>query len=321
MKVLVTGGNGFIGSHFIDRILSDFEGAKVVNVDKMTGVAGTWIDAKYGKNDAYTKVVCDINVMEECADLIGLDFDFCVHFAAESHVDNSLNNVDPFIKTNINGTLAVASYCNKRGIPMIHLSTDEVYGHLGSINCTKFRTDDPLEPRNPYAASKASAELMLNAYANTASTFEYYIVRPSNNYGPHQDVTKFLPKLFRSLYSGDIFPMYGSGDFYREWTWVGDTAHAIIKLMGLIPIDNGSVMNVSSNQIMSNFDLAMLVTEKMRKIKNDTVANIAFVKDPRGAAHDKVYMIEDTAGIKYLKLEDGIDAMLNEFFTSDNSAG
>lgn len=324
MKILVTGGNGFIGSNFIDYMLQKNPDYTIHNVDKMTSVAGTWIDEKWGDFKCYRKTELDINALEEnCRGLEDFnDVDVCVHFAAESHVDKSIDDVAPFILTNIQGTLAMAQFCDKRGIPMIHISTDEVYGHLESLNDDYFKTTDPLEPRNPYAASKASAELMLKAYANVSNTFQYYIIRPANNYGPHQDRTKFLPKLIHSLYTNEPFPMYGRGDYYREWTWVFDTARCIECVIESIPTENGKVFNVSSNERLSNFDLAMMVTEKMRSIKTDTVANIQFVKCPRGNAHDRIYSIENSIfKFQFITIEEGIDAMLNEFFNSDNCAG
>lgn len=319
MKILVTGGNGFIGSNFIDFVINNREVELVVNIDSMTGVAGTWIDSKYGNDIMYRKVtgdICEIGCYPE----LEQKFDLCVHFAAESHVDNSINDVAPFIKTNIQGTLAVATFCDKHKIPMIHVSTDEVYGHLESLDDLKFTSESLLEPRNPYAASKAAAELMLKAYANCSRTFEYYIIRPSNNYGPHQDPTKFLPKLMKHLYTGELFPMYGTGDFYREWTWVIDTAKAIMKLYDAVPLKNGTATNVSSNEIISNFDMAMKVCNAMRFAKEDTVANISFIKDPRGNAHDKIYSIKDDFGLDYVKLDDGILDMVSEFMNSDNGA-
>lgn len=322
MNILVTGGNGFIGSNFIDSALQSNFADHITNVDVMTDVSSDWIDQKYKKDDRYHKFdlnICDLPTFGGKMSI----FDICIHFAAESHVDNSINDVSPFLKTNINGTLAVAEYCTKRGITMFHISTDEVYGHLENLDEAKFDVEDPLNPRNPYAASKACAELMLKAYENTAPSFIYYVIRPSNNYGYRQDPTKFLPKLINSLYSGNSFPMYGKGDFYREWTWVLDTCAAIMRIVDSESKfrDSGTAFNISSNEIISNFDLAMKVTEKMREFKPDTVANISFVKDPRGNAHDRIYSIENSIGLVYKDIDDGIYMLLEEFFESDNSAG
>lgn len=317
MKILVTGGNGFIGSNFINYLFTDHgkEINLLTNIDKMTSVAGTWIDEMYGEFAFYQKIEGDICDIEKFNEEMAPCYDLCVHFAAESHVDKSLDDVAPFIKTNVNGTLAMAAYCARKGIPMIHMSTDEVYGHLESLDDSKFTVDSPLAPRNPYAASKASAELMLRAYANTEPNFEYYIVRGANNYGPHQDETKFLPKLIKYLDEGKAFPMYGKGDFYREWTWVRDTAKGIMKLYDSLPLENGITINISSGELESNFNVAMMVTDVMRNIRPDVEANIKFIKDPRGKAHDKIYAIaENILGDRYVRLNSGLIGVVESYF-------
>lgn len=320
MKLLVTGGNGFIGSNFIEHVLESRHAEVVVNIDKMTSVASTWIDEKYKDSSSYDKLETDICTLK-VTQIPSIDFDACIHFAAESHVDRSVEDANPFITTNISGTLNIAKICDTLKIPMIHISTDEVYGHLEDINENPFDVDDALEPRNPYAASKAAAELMLIAYANVSDTFEYYIIRPSNNYGPRQDETKFLPKLIRCLYTGESFPMYGKGDFWREWTWVTDTADGIVQVLDAIPVENGTKFNITSGITLTNFDMAMYVAERMRRYKQDTTANISFIKDPRGRAHDKIYAIKNSINKGFIDLEYGIEILLDQFFNQDNVAG
>lgn len=320
MNILVTGGNGFIGSNFIDYLLMKEQSEFVTNIDMLTDVSSDWIDIKYLSDERYNRVnfnICDIDLKWEC---VGDQYDVCVHFAAESHVDRALEDTAPFIKTNIQGTLAVAQYCAKHDIKMIHISTDEVYGHFEEIDKGRFTIKDPLAPRNPYAASKAAAEIMLEAFAISDPTFQYQIVRPSNNYGPHQDMTKFVPKMINSIYQNKPFPMYGQGDFYREWTHVEDTCRAILEVIE-DKCENGSKHNVSSNELFSNFEFFMMTTEMMRAIKPDVIGNIAFIKDPRGNCHDKVYSISNTVRIGYKNLANGMQKLVEEFFNSDNSQG
>lgn len=320
MNLLVTGGNGFIGSNFINVMLKTKLIDFITNVDAMTAVSSDWIDRVYGNDERYNKVeinICDIRAHEQ---EIGDQYDFCVHFAAESHVDNSIADVAPFLDTNIRGTYEVAQYCAKAKIPMLHLSTDEVYGHIENATEEPFSVEDPLKPRNPYSASKAAAEHMLDAYANVNPEFEYYVVRPSNNYGPHQDATKFLPKLIQSLYTSTPFPMYGQGDYYREWTHVEDTVLALAHVIKSAPHTNGKRFNISSSEIRSNIEMFFSVLELMRSRKIDTQGHINFIKCPRGNAHDKIYSIENTVHVPYRSVDEGLETLVNDFFDSENGA-
>lgn len=320
MNFLITGGSGFIGTNFIDYIMQNNYAELVSNVDKCTDVSNTFIDRKYMSSSSYNGFhsdICDIGMKD---DVIGDQYHVCVHFAAESHVDRSLEDTAPFIKTNIQGTLAVAQYCAKHKIKMIHISTDEVYGHHEDLSAPKFTVKSRLAPRNPYAASKASAELMLQAFALTVPDFNYQIVRPSNNYGPHQDLTKFVPKMINSIYHRKAFPMYGNGDFYREWTHVTDTCRALMEIIngGYI---SGTIHNVSSNCMCSNFDLYMKTLDLIRTFEPDAVGNIEFIKDPRGNAHDKIYSITNSVCIDYTTLFDGMKELIENFFDEPESKG
>lgn len=318
MRLLVTGGNGFIGSNFIEYMLTHQAGiTKLTNVDMRTPISSDWIDERMRHEDRYLPVQADICDIESHYDELNGPFDVCVHFAAESHVDNSIVDDTPFIRTNIQGTLAVAKMCEKHGIMMVHVSTDEVYGHIENLNDAAFTVESPLRPRNPYAASKAAAELMLDAYANTTDCFEYYVVRPSNNYGPHQDKTKFIPKMLEKLCTGESFPMYGRGDFYREWTYVTDTVRAIDYVIENSPWENGKRFNISSGELVSNFDMFMKTVDLFREKIPETVGKIDFIKDPRGAAHDKIYSIENTVDVGYVDVDHGMTMLVDEYFDND----
>ncbi len=308
MTIICTGGNGFIGSNFIDYMLEGERTDMIINVDKMTSIASNRISEKWMSSEYYDEYCFDINGISKLNNIED-DVEFLVHFAAESHVDNSLIDVDPFIHTNINGTLAVARFCHEKKIKMIHISTDEVYGHVNHPDSKPFDINSPLKPRNPYAASKALAELMLQAFASTVDGFDYMIVRPSNNYGPYQDDTKFIPKMIKCIDKGIPLPLYGFGDFYREWTHVDDTC-AIIN--GLIEdqFDSGHRINISSKMMRSNIEMFEMVLTAYRKYHPEAKATIEFINDPRGKAHDKVYSIVNTYVHEFCELEEGIDLLV-----------
>lgn len=323
MKLLVTGGNGFIGSNFIEYALNNQTNVeRLVNIDVRTPISSDWIDEVMYHDDRYSSIQADICNIEEAFAEKEESFDFCVHFAAESHVDNSIVDDAPFIRTNIQGTLAVAKFCAKRHITMIHISTDEVYGHLEDLKDPVFTTASPLQPRNPYAASKASAELMLDAFANTDMCFEYYVIRPSNNYGPHQDKTKFIPKMLEKICVGEYFPMYGKGDFFREWTWVTDTVRAILFVIENGPWEDAKRFNVSSGEIMSNIDMYMKTLDIFRsRGRKDYVGKIDFIKDPRGNAHDKIYSIENSINLVYVDVNHGMEQLVADYLEEKDFAG
>lgn len=308
MPIIVTGGNGFIGSNFIDYMLSGGRTNKIVNIDKRTPISSDWISKKWMSSPNYEEYQHDISDFDKFFVDPGA-IDHLVHFAAESHVDNSLGDINPFISTNVNGTLAVARFCHKHKIRMIHISTDEVYGHIVSVNEKPFNVDDPLKPRNPYAASKASAELMLEAFANTVDGFEYMIVRPSNNYGPHQDNTKLIPKMIECISNETALPIYEYGDFYREWTHVSDTVEILYKIIQYTFI-SGEKINISSKELMSNIDMYKYVLNMFRKYVPSTIGKIDFIPDPRGNAHDKAYAIVNTLKHDFIDIIDGIEDLV-----------
>ena len=222
MKILVTGGRGFIGSHFVEKALQ--LGHSIVDVDKMTYAANKSLP--WDKNDNYTLIVQDI------ADISHLPVcDVIVNFAAESHVDNSIRDTDPFIKSNILGTHNLLELV--RGKPdydrplFFHISTDEVYGDRleGS-----FVEADILSPSNPYSATKASAEMLVMAYHRTYG-LDYIITRSANNYGPRQYEEKLIPKCISSIRDGKKIPIHGDGSYIRDWTYVEDNVDAIIHII------------------------------------------------------------------------------------------
>ena len=276
--ILVTGGNGFIGSHFIHHALSYTEA--VANIDKQTVVSSDWLQEVW-PTERLTQYTTDIR------DISSLSFSFqpgvCYHFAAETHVGKSIEDAHPFIDTNITGTFEVATYCARHGIPMIHISTDEVYGHIEKGSCRRFETTDKLVPRNPYAASKASGEFMLRAVKSTHPSFRYCVVRLCNNFGLHQDKTKLVPKIIDCLDNDNTFTMHGTGEYLREWIYVGDTAKSLLNLNHQAKFE-GEAYNITSNNSISNLDLYMILCRLKKK-----EPNLEFVDDPRGDAQDYAY--------------------------------
>jgi dTDP-glucose 4,6-dehydratase len=288
MKYLITGGCGFIGSHFGDSVLIG-EDNQLTNVDKRTSVSNTYLRDKYSSSGIYKEVVLDIcnpDWMWESADIV-------VHFAAESHVDRSLNNIEEFVQSNINGTVNVAKYCLQHDAKMIFVSTDEVYGELLEDD-PPFTTRSPINPRNPYAATKASAEFILRSIKNANPKFKCVITRCSNNFGERQDATKFIPVCINAIKNGRKIPLYGNGSQIRDWIHVKDHCNAIYelcKLMNLCTNIPMSVFNIGASNEHSNLEIVKKICKVMNVRPSDV---IDFVPDPRGEAHDFRYAIDST---------------------------
>jgi dTDP-glucose 4,6-dehydratase len=301
MRIIVTGGNGFIGSHFIDHCLSFGTVTPrydVINIDKGTSISSTFIDEKFGGCEwGYDKIeedIININSIEFPHDLKNVEA--CIHFAAESHVDNSMGDMNPFISTNIHGTMKVAEFCAKNDIFMVHVSTDEVYGDAEGGRV--FQSGDELDPQNFYSASKAAGDMMVKTMRNKYPNFKYCIVRPSNNYGPRQDNTKFLPKAIEFIRDGKAFPMYGDGAFTREWTHVRDTAEVIERILrcpGKLE-KAGDVVTISSGDAKTNMEVFLALTEFFKYIDEDYKPLVEFIPDPRGNCHDREYRMHSNCG-------------------------
>lgn len=291
MRVLLVGAAGFIGSHALDHFVE--QGDDVWVMDELT-YAGDVERIKKHMSVYAGKFMCnDIAYAHEVDHWVNkVHPEVIVNFAAETHVDNSITNPAPFVKTNFEGACNLMTAARKHGILYVHMSTDEVYGVPDEDADRGFIESDPLRPRNPYSASKAAADLMLIANQNTYGQ-EFLALRPSNNFGPNQHEEKFLPKLIKCLVSQPDdnktdFPLYGDGMQVREWTYAPDTAKIIREA-----IVNGSrgFMNVSSNVSMPNIE----VINKVKRILEDEgkLGNpdaVVRVKDRPG--HDRRYWIE-----------------------------
>ncbi len=281
MRILVTGGCGFIGSNFIRHILNKYPGYRIVNLDALT-YAGNPENLKDLKAEGrYTFVKGKI---EDAALLKSLvrDADCVVHFAAESHVDRSIVDAGPFLLTNVIGTHIILAASREASIGrFIHISTDEVYGALGDEG--KFTEETALRPNSPYAASKASGDMLVRAYYETYG-MPVIIVRPSNNYGPYQFPEKFIPLMITNLLADIAVPVYGEGKNVRDWLFVEDNCAAIDLILHKGRI--GETYNVGGNAEMRNID----VVRKVLKIMAKNESLISFVKDRPG--HDYRYALD-----------------------------
>lgn len=276
----MTGGLGFIGSEFVIQALNDPRVKEIIVIDKLT-YAGKLSNLESHLSNP--KLMISIN---DIADKAGIEkffalTDIVVNFAAESHVDKSLSGIEPFLTTNILGTANLLELARKSGISkFIQISTDEVYG---SIVNGSFTEESKLNPRNPYSASKASAENLCNAYMETYK-LPLIITRSSNNYGPRQQNEKFIPNAISNLLKNQPIKVYGEGKQQREWIHVSDNAKAILEL-AFSSVEQG-IYNIGSGVHLTNLNLA----KKLVEIANlEPAMYIEFVPDRLG--HDFRYSI------------------------------
>jgi dTDP-glucose 4,6-dehydratase len=303
MKIVVTGGAGFIGSAFINHLLDNFE-CDVLCIDKLT-YAGSRMNLKHNVS-FLQKDICDVT-----ADELG-DFDYIVHFAAESHVDNSIKNGLPFVKTNVEGTfnLLEISRKNKNIKKFIHISTDEVYGDMDehiAINHTATEDDD-LKPSSYYSATKAASDLLVLS-ANRTYGLPYLITRTCNNFGEHQFEEKFLPTIARSISEGKPIPVYGDGKQVREWMYVYDNVKIICDLMFDDEVVN-QVFNIGTGNRMTNLDIIKNISYILNK-----EVDIKYVEDRLG--HDRKYGLNSNKMRSYYRNRYGefhvVDKTLSEY--------
>jgi len=303
MRVIVTGGAGFIGSAFINHLLDNFE-CDVLCIDKLT-YAGSRMNLKHNVS-FLQKDICDVT-----ADELG-DFDYIVHFAAESHVDNSIKNGLPFVKTNVEGTfnLLEISRKNKNIKKFIHISTDEVYGDMDehiAINHTATEDDD-LKPSSYYSATKAASDLLVLS-ANRTYGLPYLITRTCNNFGEHQFEEKFLPTIARSINEGKPIPVYGDGKQVREWMYVYDNVKIICDLMFDDEVVN-QVFNIGTGNRMTNLDIIKNISYILNK-----EVDIKYVEDRLG--HDRKYGLNSNKMRSYYRNKYGefhvVDKTLSEY--------
>ncbi|MCU0372602.1 MAG: dTDP-glucose 4,6-dehydratase [Ignavibacteria bacterium] len=286
-NILVTGGAGFIGSNFIKYMLANYD-YNVINYDKLT-YAGNLENLKDTESDKrYTFVkgdICDEAMLRKV--FAEYKIDTVVNFAAESHVDRSILGPKEFIVTNVLGTQALLEVSRKTGIEKyLQVSTDEVYGSLPEDKPEiKFTELTPVTTNSPYSASKASADLLVNAYSHTFK-MPVLITRCSNNYGPYQFPEKLIPLMIAKAIDGDKLPVYGDGKNIRDWLYVEDHCSAICEVLhkGML----GEVYNIGGNNEWYNIDIVKIILKLLGKSED----RIDFVKDRPG--HDRRYAIDST---------------------------
>ncbi|MDR0311531.1 MAG: dTDP-glucose 4,6-dehydratase [Acidobacteriota bacterium] len=284
MRLLITGGAGFIGSNFVRYILKKYPGYGIVNLDKLT-YAGNLENLADIEGDSRHEFVhgdiCDPDCVHK---LMSGSVDAVVNFAAESHVDRSILDSSEFVRTNIEGTrnLLDISRRNKIG-RYIQISTDEVYGSLGDSGA--FTEETPIAPNSPYSASKAAADLLVRSYCHTHG-FPAVITRCSNNYGPCQFPEKLIPLLVSNAMSDIPLPIYGDGMNVRDWIHVEDHCAAIDAV--LHRGETGEVYNVGGRQEIPNIEVARRILAALGKSES----LLTYVEDRPG--HDRRYAIDST---------------------------
>ncbi len=283
MKLLVTGGAGFIGSCFVRQILSKYPDYKIINLDLLT-YAGNLDNLKDIENNPnYTFVQGNICDKELVADLMD-QVDCCVNFAAESHVDRSITGPDVFIYTNVLGTQNLIHSAKEANISrFVQVSTDEVYGSLGKTGL--FTEQTPLAPNSPYSASKTSADLIVRAYFETYK-MPVLTTRCSNNYGPFQFPEKLIPLFISNALQNKPVPVYGDGMNVRDWLYVYDHCSAIDAV--LHKGKEGEVYNIGGNNEKANIEITKIILEQLNKPES----LITYVEDRLG--HDRRYAIDST---------------------------
>jgi len=284
MRILVTGGSGFMGSNFIRFMLNNYKDVKIINYDKLT-YAGNLDNLKDVSNDPrYSFVIGDIS------DANSLNFvmkkvDYVVNFAAETHVDRSIHlSSQPFIMTNVVGVHTVLELVKSNNIKkFVQISTDEVYGSLKIDDKMKFTEETTIKPNSPYSAAKASGDMLCRAYFKSYDT-PVVVTRSSNNYGPFQYPEKLIPFFTTRALNNMPLTLYGDGKNIRDWVHVKDHSSAIEAVLnGGIP---GEIYNIGANNERNNLEITKLILEILDKPES----LISFVKDRPG--HDRRYSVD-----------------------------
>lgn len=281
-RILVTGGCGFIGSNFINYVLDNELVESVVNIDKCTYASDqNYIKPKYRNSNRYQLYIEDI-----CGkpSFVSKNFDYIFHFAAESHVDNSIKTPLPFIESNVLGTFNIINWGFENNIPTVVVSTDEVYGSLSWKEASSDE-DSQLRPSSIYSSSKAAADLIALSYHKTHN-YDVRITRCTNNFGPNQNKEKFIPNTILKIKNKQQIPVYGDGQNIREWIWVEDHCHAVFNVA--LNGKAGNVYNIGSGNEQRNLDIVNMLLDIMCESKD----LISFVEDRKG--HDKRYSLDSS---------------------------
>ncbi len=318
MRILVTGGCGFIGSNYLYHVFGTTNEDVVVNVDKLTyagnpaniaSLAEQYEGSRYFFEHAD---IADPEAMQRILETY--DIEAVVNFAAESHVDRSIDDPAPFVTTNVQGTQVLLEASRRHGLKrFVHVSTDEVYGSLGPEG--KFTEETPLAPNSPYSASKAAADLLVRAYVMTYD-FPGIVTRCSNNYGPYQFPEKLIPLMYLKARAGEQLPVYGDGGNIRDWIHVADHCRGVDT--ALRHGRPGAIYNFGGDAEVSNLELVKLLLRQLDRPES----LIRFVTDRPG--HDRRYAMDYTWTHKELgwqpqiNLEHGLKATIDWYGQHDH---
>jgi len=327
MKILITGGAGFIGSHVVRRFVNKYPQYEIVNLDKLTyaGNLANLTDIEDKPN--YRFVKADITDASEINDLFQKEqFDAVIHLAAESHVDRSITDPTAFVMTNVIGTVNLLNaarefwkedYAGKR---FYHVSTDEVYGALGETGM--FTETTAYDPHSPYSASKASSDHFVRAYHDTYG-IDVVISNCSNNYGSHHFPEKLIPLAINNIKNNQPVPVYGKGENVRDWLWVEDHARAIDVIFH--EAKTGETYNIGGHNEWKNIDLIHLLCgimdKKLNREAGTSAKLITFVTDRAG--HDLRYAIDSTKlqnklnWVPSLQFEEGLEKTVDWYLGNE----
>ncbi|HBI00737.1 MAG TPA: dTDP-glucose 4,6-dehydratase [Flavobacterium sp.] len=326
-KILITGGAGFIGSHVVRRFVTNYPQYSIYNLDALTYAGNLENITDIDQLPNYTFVKGDITDADFITALfVKEQFDGVIHLAAESHVDRSITDPLAFVKTNVIGTMNLLNAAreiwkkNTDGKRFYHISTDEVYGTLGTTGL--FTEETPYEPNSPYSASKAASDHFVRAYGETYG-LPYVITNCSNNYGPNHFPEKLIPLFINNIINNKPLPVYGDGNYTRDWLYVID--HAIAIDLVFHKGRNHETYNIGGFNEWKNIDLVRLLCQKMDATLNRPTGTseqlITFVKDRPG--HDLRYAIDATKINKELgwkpsvTFEEGLEATIEWFLSNE----
>lgn len=326
-KILITGGAGFIGSHVVRRFVTNYPQYSIYNLDALTYAGNLENITDIDQLPNYTFVKGDITDADFITALfVKEQFDGVIHLAAESHVDRSITDPLAFVKTNVIGTMNLLNAAreiwkkNTDGKRFYHISTDEVYGTLGTTGL--FTEETPYEPNSPYSASKAASDHFVRAYGETYG-LPYVITNCSNNYGPNHFPEKLIPLFINNIINNKPLPVYGDGNYTRDWLYVLDHAAAIDLVFH--KGRNHETYNIGGFNEWKNIDLVRLLCQKMDATLNRPAGTseqlITFVKDRPG--HDLRYAIDATKINKELgwkpsvTFEEGLEATIEWFLSNE----
>ena len=296
MKILVTGGAGFIGSNFIRYFLTAYPESAVVNLDKLTYAGNLDNLSDLQSHPGYQFILGDICDADVVGDILAQGVDAVVHFAAETHVDRSIAGAREFIRTNVQGTCTLLEESRRAKLPrFLHVSTDEVYGSIAPGESADEQA--PLRPNSPYAASKAASDLLVRSFWQTYR-FPALLTRSSNNYGPYQFPEKFLPLMITNALEGKALPVYGDGLNERDWIFVEDHCRGLDRV--LHSGRPGETYNIGYGQGVTNLS----VVRRLLQILHKSEDQVTFVEDRPG--HDRRYALDSSKIRKELDWEPAV---------------